>query len=228
MWRNFGNNFLRPWFLAGNFWILIFVSLAGCIQVATVNQPTTQNNNAPTVSFTAQDFLTRLAETVNPQTARIELPALSGLGFHLTEAETEAASFTKVNTYPKSQNGIVAFSYGREAAQVGRQPGIQERLFITLQPMLLCIDVASVQAAWQSRRQAGHFAEIGFGAGQLSAADGLHKDKAEQNRRGNGPIEMIIEVTSPKPLTHQTAFRFDHQYHRCARSVTLTTRQEVR
>ena len=202
--------------------------LVGCAQTATLDQPLIQSNNAAVESLTAKDFLNRLAETVNSQTARVELSVLGRLGIDLTEAEVKATSFTKVSAIPKNRSGIVAVSYSREAAQVNQRPGIQERLFITLQPMLLCIDMASVQVAWQPRRQAGHFAEIQFGAGQLRAADGLHKDKAEQDRRGNGPIETIVDVLSPKNLIHQTAFKFDHQYHQCARSVTLTTRQEVR
>lgn len=166
----------------------------------------------------------RLAETLNQQTARIDMTMVRRLGSEVSEAEAAQPSFTKINTYPQNRNGIVAISYAREAVQIDQRAGISERLSITLQPMLVCIDMAAVHAAWKPRVEVRQFAPIRFAAGRLSAADGLHRDLAEQQRRGNGPIEMMVQVYEPKSLTHQTSFSFDHQYHKCARSVTLTTR----
>jgi hypothetical protein len=211
---------IRNWSAASLLLVCLALTQSACVQAPAAGA----GNSLEQAGLSAQDFLIRLAETVNLQTARIDMTAVRRLGVELSSAEAAQPSFIKVNTYPQNQNGIVATSYTRETVQIDQKSGFSERLSVTLQPMLLCIDTAAIYAAWKPYIQAGQFAPISFGAGRLSATDGLHRDQAERDRRGNGPIEMIVNVLEPRALAHQTWFVFNHQYHRCARSVTLTTR----
>ncbi len=91
----------------------------------------------------------------------------------------------------------------------------------TLQPMLMCIDTAALHTAWRPRIDSGQFAAISFGAGKASSS--LRRDQEEQNRRGNGPIAMIVKVNRPTSDLHRAQFNFEHQYYLCARSVSLET-----
>ncbi len=169
------------------------------------------------------ELLNRFAQTIDLQTARINFAALGSLGVDLSDVSAQTQQFTKINPYPQHQNGLVAISYSREAVKIDQRSGTRERISVTLQPAIVCIDTNAVQAAWKQRIESDQFAPIRFGAGRLSAQDGLHRDQVERNRRGNGPIEMIVDVIEPKQHAHQTAFNFDHQYHACALSVNLTT-----
>jgi hypothetical protein len=195
--------------------------LLGCAHVSNNSGSPVQILSKGTVEkLSAPDFLGRLAQSVNLQTASVEKSALSSLGAELSEADIRAARFIKVNTYPQNQNGVVAISYSREKGELNQRQGTRELLSITLQPALLCIDTSAVHNTWQPRMSSGEFSLISFAAGKVSTS--LLRNQEEQNRRGNGPMAMIVKINAPNDL-HRAQFSFDHQYYVCARSVTLET-----
>jgi hypothetical protein len=195
--------------------------LLGCAHMSNNSGSPVQIQSAGTVEkLSAPDFLGRLARSVNLQTTSVEKSALSFLGVELSEADTRAARFIKVNTYPQNQNGVVAISYSSEKGELDQRQGTRELLSITLQPALLCIDIAAVYSTWQPHMSSGEFSLMSFAAGRVSTS--LMRNQEEQNRRGNGPMAMIVKVNAPNDL-HRAQFSFDHQYYVCARSVTLET-----
>lgn len=202
--------------------LLVFAvsALFGCAHRLNAGElPVLIQHKETVEKITAVDFLERIAQIVNLQTARVDMSALSTLGVDMSEADMRETSFTKVNGYPQNQNGIIALSYSREKGQLDERKGTRERVSVTFQPKLMCIDTTAVYTAWRPRIDSNQFSSIGFGAGRLSPS--LQRDEAERDHRGNGPFEIIVKTNLRKSLLHRVQFSFDHQYYVCARSVTV-------
>ncbi len=192
---------------------LLFLTACASNSLKTV-QPTLDINQ----------FLNKLTALPSAKTGQIDRIVLDSFGLDLSTVAPDINSFTKVAPNPQNL-GITAISYQRSEAAIEKTTVMIEEVMFTLHPMLLCVDTQTLYNAWRERVKAGTLSEIRFGAGKLWPNDGLHKNQDEKTRRGNGPIEMIVDVLDSNNALYKTSYIFDHEYHRCARSVVVRVRQ---
>lgn len=231
-------SFMKKYKLLSIFLLLSF-GLIACAQTRMENmQPI-----APTVDD-LKVTLTELAKLASLDLPAIDVKALAALArtdfAQLIKDKTGADGFVSAQYFiPTSLNsGIVSISYSKQYAPKAavqytesnkRIPPdfdtkYSERVGIILNPLLLCVKAQDVQAAWESQFKDQSFAPLGYGAGSLWPNDGIHKNLDEQKRRGNGPIEVVVNVKAPLNSAHKSSFRFSHDYWACARSVVLERR----
>jgi hypothetical protein len=221
--------------------IIMFLSfgLIACAQSQIgAAKPTTAASNDLNVTLTA------LAKLANLDSPTIDIKALSVI------VETDFEQLVKNNAtrdgllniqhlIPNALNsGLVSVSYSKQYAPKATVQYVEsnkkippdfdtkhlERVSIILNPLLLCIKAQDIQKAWELQSKDGSFAKLAYGAGSLWPSDGIHKNLEEQKRRGNGPIEVVVNIKTPLDSAHKSVFRFTHEYWACARSFVLERR----
>lgn len=96
-----------------------------------------------------------------------------------------------------------------------------ETAIIIFNPTILCITDRGVREAWSQQFIENQFSPLSYGAGNISPTSSIHRDVEEKNRRGNGPIEMTVNVIEPKNILHESSFKFEFNYWTCPIGVIL-------
>lgn len=198
----------------------------------------------PPVSYDLNVTLTAIAKLANLDSPTIDIRVLSTLAqtdferLIKNKTGTDGSVSTQYLIPTSSNSGIVSISYNKQYATKGAVQYVEsnkkipsdfdtkylERVGIALNPLLLCVKAQDIQKAWETQFKNQLFAPLGYGAGSLWPSAGIHKDIEEQKRRGNGPIETVVNIKTPLDSAHKSVFRFTHDYWACARSVVLERR----
>jgi hypothetical protein len=177
-------------------------------------------------------LLDQLAALTRADMTRIDLDVLSTLAdadiralvqAHQNGATTSDGTVSVTKGIAKPGEAVIAVTYRLASAGPAAGGGrhTTEQAILILNPLIACVTDKAIQQQWGQAVQSGRLGELRYGPGYLWPMDGLRRNKDEQAKRGNGPIEVIVPVMAPSSQRHTSSFRFTYEYWHCARSVVL-------
>jgi hypothetical protein len=216
-------------------YLLLSFGLIACAQTrvdAATQMPATSNDLKVT--------LMAIAKLANLDSPTINIKALSVLAQtdfeQLIKNEAlKSESITVKYIVPINLNsGITSIKYSKKLVPILKNNSVTpsanipknitkyiETAIIIFNPTILCITDRGVREAWSQQFIENQFSPLSYGAGNISPTSSIHRDVEEKKRRGNGPIEMTVNVIEPKNILHESSFKFEFNYWTCPIGVIL-------
>jgi hypothetical protein len=216
-------------------YLLLSFGLIACAQTrvdAATQMPAASNDLKVT--------LMAIAKLANLDSPTINIKALSVLAQtdfeQLIKNEAlKSESITVKYIVPINLNsGITSIKYSKKLVPILKNSSVTpsanipkniakhiETAIIIFNPTILCITDRGVREAWSQQFIENQFSPLSYGAGNISPTSSIHRDVEEKKRRGDGPIEMTVNVIEPKNILHESSFKFEFNYWTCPIGVIL-------